>query len=126
MMSYEYDDFVWPFPFGLSVRLSGNGGYSLSEAKAYFWEKYRSDIKKELKTWLNDGWEPIEAIGPSNVEVHTVKKSSLGTWDNPVSCLLGIFVIVITLGIVLLVLLLSSSEFAEAVEFRVTMKRISS
>lgn len=119
-MSSQVKDVVIPLHGGHELQV-GNNGYE--GVRSAFWRYYRDRIETELQKELDRGWVPISSIGPSNIEIRTYRKTYLGDWSDPISCLLGLIVIIGTAGLVLLVLLVVKTEFAVATEFRVKMRK---
>lgn len=90
-MEYEYQDVVidWPEdsplidPHGYALLCiqssSGGPSVSIEDAKRLFWQTGRRAIIEELKTWFDQGWEPVGQPGPEGVELKVwVGKPLLG------------------------------------------------
>ncbi len=119
--NWEYKDFVDSFPpkgkagwVGL-----GPGGYSVAGAKLEFWQDWQSTILPELQTWLDQGWEPISEVGPGSIQIRTYRtlRFSVGGW------IIFIILVIMTFYLFLIYALLTIPEYAEPVEFRVSMRR---
>jgi hypothetical protein len=53
------------------VSLAYQNTYTDPLARQFFWQKFEPQIRTELEHWQKSGWEPIEAISPSALELHS-------------------------------------------------------
>jgi len=113
---WEHKDFVYPFkPGGLWAKI-GSGAYTEAGAKVEFWQNYQQEIRLELQKWLDEGWEPVGEIGPASMKIRTYTSAKYGAFA-------WLFIITLSIFTVFLPLLFIWSTYAEATEFRVTMRR---
>jgi hypothetical protein len=81
-MGYEYQDLNLPLPtdfgpggvrfsFGGTIAIEDSYGYgaTIEMAKLMYWQKMHSWVIDALKTWFDDGWEPVGQPGPEGVEL---------------------------------------------------------
>jgi len=122
-VEWEYQDFVQIWPPGRRgwICISDRSGYTIPEARIYFWQETQAAITKELQKWLDDGWEPVGEVGPSAIQLRTYKSATQGTTTMG-GIMLALFVIM-TFGLGLIFVLLAQDTFVEPTEFRVTLRR---
>lgn len=83
-VQWEYENFVYECSYTLfgpqRVKI-GKGGYTRSAAREQFWRAYQQQIRSELQKWLDEGWEPVDEIGPPCIQLrkywYTPKPSAL-------------------------------------------------
>jgi hypothetical protein len=133
---WEYKDFVYKLPSG---RIRANCGqhdyyniidlipvdkfpietkkgiYTFEQAKALFWREFKDEINPELKKWLDQGWEPADAIGPNCIAIRTFKSFT----KDPVRKFIFILLSIIMIGLPFI----WRNTFAEPTEFRLMMRR---
>jgi hypothetical protein len=98
-VGWEYKDFVYIYPEG---RRPKRGALSIVQTRNHIWSGQQSFLFSKVQEWLDDGWEPITAIGPSGFEWRSYKELDL----NPLG---GTF--------------LARYPVEEVVAFRVKMRR---
>ncbi len=119
---WEYDDFVWkPAPGSLRISGAGISQQGLIVARADWWAACRASILDKMKSWIDDGWEPIAQVGPDCFEVEVYRVNVV----SQMSIIAKVIWIVFSLFTLLLPLLLIFvyTEYAEATGFRVQMRR---
>jgi hypothetical protein len=68
---WEYETFIYRFPPHHMRARSGISLDTRTEARRKFWKNSKDKIWTELQQWLDSGWEPVEKVGPSCVEMRT-------------------------------------------------------
>jgi hypothetical protein len=71
--SWEHKDFVYDFPAGCMWARIGEGGYTEAGARLEFWQNYQKDILRELQKWTDQGWQPIDEVGPASIQIKTYR-----------------------------------------------------
>lgn len=119
-IGWENDDFIYHFPKGMWAKL-GSGAYSEAGAKLEFWQNCQRDIYAKLKSWEDDGWEPVSPVDSGCVEITTT------TGHRDKSAVYWIFIFLISLEtfglLFILIYFLSKSTFAEPVRAVIPMRR---
>ena len=117
-----YTDWVLEFPLALrrslSVGFGGRGAPSVEEVRQRIWLAYQEMVPAMLQKWIDQGWQPIDRLGPSCLEMRVVKSyrdKNLLYW------ILMIVATPFTAGISLLVALLPHL-FLEPTRFVVKMR----
>jgi hypothetical protein len=71
--------------------------YLLPLARALFWKNHQEKILSEIRQWTANGWEPMNDVGPSSIEVCKSQET-----DSRVG-LIDVFFWILTLGVGLLI-----------------------
>jgi hypothetical protein len=126
---FEYKEFVFAFPPQSTwCRLaSGNqGGYTEAGARKEFWDSYQAKILAELRTDLDNGWEPISEVGPAGISLKTSRE--LPPDLSFMGCMFYILLWAIggmaTFGLGFIIIpFMMMSYYARPVEFRVNLRK---
>ncbi len=122
----DYADFVytqWDGQIAWSSIDEGGDAILVTLAQQYFWEQYQLKIETALKRWHDQGWQPVEPVGPSAIALRkSIKK--MGRLD------ISHFLLwCITLGAALIIELLFASPLSyviyRPVELRIKLHRTS-
>jgi hypothetical protein len=119
-VQWEYKDYVYTWKRGATWANIGNKGLTLAGARLEFWSGSKREIEYDIQKWLDNGWELIGEVDPSNIETReysAIKGTSL----------IGKIILIVlawpTLG---LVLLAAVNRFSEPTVLRVQMRRLNS
>jgi len=119
---WEYKDFVIDY-----TQFKPRPGHAinqrdcptLTDAAAYIWNYEQTRIREQMQSWLDEGWEPIEPIGPKCFQLR--ERSAYGENVTPVGWIIIVFLCFFGIGFAILLTLFET--IGEATEFRVQMRR---
>src|SRR5579859_3750008 len=64
-MDFVYDH--WSAQNSWSSIDDGGEASLVLQARHYFWREYQTKIEAALKQWQDQGWEPVETVGPEAI-----------------------------------------------------------
>ncbi len=118
---YTYFTYQTWQPDEVWCSLTTNEQLTAPQARRFFWQKSRQRILADLRPLIEQGWQPVEAIGPDALKVRRSEKVQLGI--DPSDVLLWFM----TLGIALLVQLMLDMPRQyttfQPVQFRLRLQR---
>ena len=122
VVDWEYKDFVYVFqPKQLVIQADNLTDIGI---RAEIWQRSQSVLNSELQKWIDTGWKPVSEVGSSGI---SFKKYWRSLWDQMESCgglIVFLVLCLIFLFLPVLIVVINGNDFAEAIEFRVKMRRM--
>ncbi len=120
---WEYTYFTYQTwqPDEVWCSLTSSERLTAPQVRRFFWQKAEPRIVADLRPLIEQGWQPVEAIGPNALEVRRSERVQLGI--DPSDVLLWFM----TLGLALLIQLVMNAPRRyttfQPVQFRLRLQR---
>ncbi len=101
--------------------LTNNEHLTAPQARRFFWQRAEQRILADLRPLIEQGWQPVEAIGPDSLKVRRSENVQLGI--DPSDVLLWFMTLGLALVIQLVLDMPRRYTTFQPVQFRVRLQR---